>query len=127
MWAEENGGDFPNFVSGDKLLIKDYVGDSDYNLEMVIGKTIDFEEAKAFYTEHGYILKSHSAWHFVNGVKSSHQGRAFAWDKIPLGHNGQVQDDNAREVLEVGFMVSHIPEEKWDNYCLLYTSDAADD
>ena len=116
MWAEEHDGNYPNFVSEDKLLIKDYVGDSDYNLEMIIGKTIDFDEAKAFYTKHGYILDRHSAWHFVNDVKSSHEGRAFAWDKIPLGHNGQVEDSKSREVIEVSFMMSNIPESEWDKY-----------
>ena len=117
-YADANGGNYPNFVDGDRLLVADYVKDSDYNLEMLIGKTVDFDEAKAFYKKHGYLLSKHSAWQFVNGVTLDHVGRAFAWDKIPLGHSGQVLEYKTREVIEVGCVVTNVPDEHWEKYLL---------
>lgn len=85
-------------------------------LGLVVGKAGDLAEAERFYKKNGYLLKDHSSWHYVSGLTTADVGRALAWDKIPLNHNGMRTAGNPREVIMVEGCVDQINESQWEDF-----------
>jgi len=86
------------------------------HLDLVVGKAGDLAEAERFYRKNGYLLKDHSSWHYVSGLTTADVGRALAWDKIPLNHNGMRKAGNPREVIMVEGSVDQINESQWEDF-----------
>jgi len=116
FFAEEHDGRYPFSQSEEALGLSAMITDADYSLAQVVGKAGNLNAAKKFYLKKGYILPEHSSWHYIEGLTVSDQNRALAWDKIPLGHNGQRQDSNSREVMMTDGSVITISGKKWDAF-----------
>lgn len=116
MYAEEHGGNYPEADDIRQLGMEKFLDAEGTYLDLVVGKAGDLAEAKRFYMKNGYLLKDHSSWHYVSGLTTADTGRALAWDKIPLNHNGMREDGNPREVIMVGGIVDRIKESQWENF-----------
>ena len=116
-YAINHDGNYPQPERADQLgldrLLGADLGDSGDFLELVVGKAGDLFEAREFYAEHGYLKPEHSSWHYVTGLSAADKGRALAWDKIPLTHNGMRVSYNPREVIMVGGMVNQVNADSW--------------
>ena len=90
--------------------------------EIIVGKAGDVEAARAFYLEHGYLLKEHSSWHYVGGLTNEDPSLILCWDKIPLGHNGQRQRGNPREVIMATGFREFVHESAWSEFLERHSS-----
>lgn len=119
-YANSHDGNYPQPERSDQLglerLLDANLEDSDHLLELVVGKAGDLSEARKFYAEHGYLKPEHSSWHYVTGLSATDKGRALAWDKIPLTHNGMRVSYNPREVIMVGGMVNQVNADSWEQF-----------
>ena len=122
-FAEENGGKFPASENRDALGLSALLEKSPHFLDLVVGKAGDLDKARQFYEKNGYLLPAHSSWNYVEGLTSNDYG-ALAWEKIPLGHYGQKQSSNSREVIMTDGMVRYIPEKDWNEF-LAHSTKAA--
>ena len=118
-YADSHNGKYPMPEREDQLgldLLLEGANTSDFIFEVIVGKAGDLSEARRFYNEHGYLRKKHSSWHYVSGLSTDDDGRAIAWDKIPLNHNGGREDSNPREVIMVDGSVRVVTENDWDEF-----------
>ena len=117
-YADEHGGSYPSVDFEDHLGLDKLISPGDLlSLERVVGKAGDAEEAKRFFDENGFLLRRHSSWKYVSGLSSdSPSTLALAWDKIPLGHNGQRTSNNSREVIYPGGIVDTINQHDWNDF-----------
>ncbi|MGJ8695710.1 MAG: hypothetical protein ACSHYF_05285 [Verrucomicrobiaceae bacterium] len=114
-FANTHDGRFPVSGNENALGLSELLVASPEYLELVVGKAGDLGEAREFFEEHGYLLPEHSSWHYVEGL-SSNEGRALAWDKIPLDHNGRRTDDESREVIMTNGSVENVKGKDWDDF-----------
>jgi len=119
-YANSHNGNYPQPERPDQLglerLLDADLGDPDLLLELVVGKAGELSEARRFYARHGFLKPEHSSWHYVTGLTSADKGRALAWDKIPLTHNGMRTKSNPREVIMVGGLVEQVNEDSWKQF-----------
>ncbi len=119
-YADAHGGNYPQAERPDQLgmdeLLKDCPDSFDMVFGMIVGKAGNLRRARRFYDRHGYLKAEHSSWHYVPGLTTDDVGRALAWDKIPLTHNGMRVSYNPREVIMVGGMVRQVIEDRWEEF-----------
>lgn len=116
QYAADNGGRYPQADNDRQLGLEKVLEVSREQLAVVVGKAGDLAEAERFYGKNGNLLKEHSSWHYVSGLTTADEGRALAWDKIPLAHNGMKTSYNPREVIMVGGRVEQINENRWEDF-----------
>ena len=116
QYAEDNGGRYPQADDDRQLGLEKVLGGDREQLATVVGKAGNLAEAERFHGTNGYLLKEHSSWHYVSGLTTADEGRALAWDKIPLAHNGMRLSYNPREVIMVGGWVDQVNESRWDDF-----------
>ena len=115
-YALEHDGDFPFSDGGEAeslaLLIPENVP-----VEIMCGKTVDPDEAKAYYNRHGSLTSDYCGWRYRRGLTTADDARiALLWDKEPLGHNGQRTWKRSREVVFVGGRRLSVPHSEWDGF-----------
>lgn len=115
-YAEDHEGRYPQADDERQLGLEKVLDASGGQLAEVVGKAGDLEEAEKFYEKSGFLLKEHSSWHYVSGLTTADEGRALAWDKIPLTHDGMKISYNPREVIMVGGWVEQINETRWEDF-----------
>lgn len=121
QYAVDHEGRYPQGTREGQLgldeVLKDLSSkDFDRTFDLVLGKAGDLEEARQFYKQNGYLRVMHSSWHYVSGLTVQDSGRALAWDKIPLTHNGMRVPSNPREVIMVGGAVLSVKENEWEAF-----------
>jgi hypothetical protein len=116
QYAADHEGRYPQADDDHRLGLEKVLEVSRDQLAMVVGKAGDLEEAEKFYKKSGFLLKGHSSWHYVSGLTTADEGRALAWDKVPLTHNGMRISYNPREVIMVGGLVEQINESRWEDF-----------
>ncbi len=115
-YAAENDGRFPSSYTSGAIGLSSLVNEGMLTLDMTVGKAGDLRVAEAFYQQNGYLTADHSSWHYVEGLATSDKDRAIAWDKIPLGHNGEVRPENSREVIMTNGLVEVVNEDEWEEF-----------
>lgn len=119
FYPDDHNGKYPRAERPDQLGLDVLLGGrgtSDFIFELIVGKAGNLKEAQKFYNEHGYLRKEHSSWHYVSGLSLDDKGRAIAWDKIPLNHNGGREDAKPREVIMVGGAVRVVTGDNWEGF-----------
>jgi len=115
-YADTNNGKFPCSDQPEAIGLSLLVDEEMCTLDVIVGKAGDLGAAESFYKKQGFFKADHTSWHYVEGLSLADEGRALAWDKIPLGHNGQVLARNSREVIMTNGSVISVNQDRWEDF-----------
>jgi hypothetical protein len=115
-YAREHGGRFPSGggcpEASLSLLYSNYI--DAYTLR---GKSVSLQRVEHALNANGKLGPESCGWHYIEGLTLADDPRvAIVWDKVGLGHNGEILKNGAHEVIFVGNAREFIPSTNWAEF-----------
>jgi hypothetical protein len=115
-YAYANGGMFPANESCPEaslsLLYPTYIDE-----DTLRGKTVSLEVVEKQLKQGKKLGLNSCGWHHVEGLTNKDDPRlALVWDKVGLGHNGEVLSEGGHFVIFVGGQILYIKEKHWADF-----------
>ncbi len=116
-YANAHGGCYPTGEASPEaslsLLYRE--GLSDANL--LRGKIVPLNAVEAVLGRGELLGPDTCGWHYVEGLTNKDDSRiAIVWDKVGLGHNGELMRDGSHTVIFLDGTEKRIPERQWQEF-----------
>ena len=115
IYAQDHNGAFPSGGPTPEaslgLLYSNYA-----DANVLRGKTVPLEVTKRALEVDGKLGPESTGWHYVEGLNESDDSRvAVIWDKVGLGHNGQLID-GGHEVVFLDGSTQYVSRSAWPKF-----------